>query len=239
LKIPDISTLLLYEDEDFFLLNKPAHLATLDERHQDKSASMLRLAREYDAGAQAGHRLDKETSGVLLFARNPAAYRHISMQFEHRQVGKIYHAVSTGLHQFEGILVNLPILPLKTGSVVIDRTEGKEAETLFRTLDVYKAHSLIECMPFTGRMHQIRIHLQCLKASIVMDSMYGGESIYLSQFKRRYKLAKDSEEQALIQRVALHARKLSFAGMNGEAIEVEAPYPKDMAALIRQLELNR
>ena len=239
MKKTDIRSLLIYEDEDFFLLNKPPHTATLDERHEDRGASMLRLAKEFHADAQVGHRLDKETSGVLLFARHPAAYRHIAMQFEHRQVGKIYHAVVGGIHHFEGVLVNLPILPLKVGVVKIDRAEGKEAETLFNTLEVYRAHSLIECMPFTGRMHQIRIHLQCLKAPIVMDALYGGPEIYLSDFKRKFKMAKDAEEQPLIQRVALHARSLNFENMKGERILVEAPYPKDMAALVRQLEQNR
>jgi 23S rRNA pseudouridine955/2504/2580 synthase len=231
--------LILFEDDDFFLLNKPPHTSTLDERHQDKSESMLRMAKEYHPDAQVGHRLDKETSGALLFAKNPVAYRHIAMQFEHRQVGKIYHAIVGGIHQFEGVLVNLPILPLKVGVVKIDRQEGKEAETLFNTLEVYRAHTLVECMPFTGRMHQIRIHLQCLKAPIVMDFLYGGPEIFLSQIKRKFKLAKDTEEQPLIQRVALHARSLIFEGVKGNRIQVEAPYPKDMAALIRQLEQNR
>jgi 23S rRNA pseudouridine955/2504/2580 synthase len=128
---------------------------------------------------------------------------------------------------------------LKTGSVKIDRAEGKEAETLFRTIEVFRGHTLIECMPLTGRMHQIRIHLQCLKAPIVMDFLYGGESVFLSQIKRKFKLAKNTEEQPLIQRVALHARRLAFEGMNGNSIETDAPYPKDMAALLRQLEINR
>lgn len=200
---------------------------------------MLRLARDYWPEAQAGHRLDRETSGVLIFAKHPEAYRHISMQFEHRQVTKIYHAVVTGIHEFQGILVNLPILPLKTGFVKIDKQEGKEAETVFNNLEIFKAHTLVECMPFTGRMHQIRIHLQCLKAPIVMDSLYGGEPIYLSQIKRKFKLAREAEEQPLISRFALHARALNFAMMNGERQMVEAPYPKDMEALLRQLEKNR
>lgn len=239
MKKTDIRSLILFEDEDYFLLNKPPFTSTLDERHQDKAESMLRMAKEYHADAQAGHRLDKETSGVLLFAKHPAAYRHIAMQFEHRQVGKIYHAVVGGIHHFEGILVNLPILPLKTGVVKIDRAEGKDAETLFNTIDVYKAHSLIQCMPFTGRMHQIRIHLQCLKAPIVMDHLYGGPDIFLSGFKRKFKIARDAEETTLIRRVALHARSLNFEGMQGSRIEVEAPYPRDMAVLIRQLDQNR
>ena len=214
-------------------------MSTLSERHDDKAENMLRLAKSYCSDAQAGHRLDKETSGVLIFAKHPEAYRHIAMQFEHRQVTKIYHAVVAGVHDFQGILVNLPILPLKIGVVKIDRAEGKEAETLFNSLEIYKAHTLVECIPFSGRMHQIRIHLQCLKAPIVMDALYGGPAIYLSEFKRKFKLAKDTEEQPLISRVALHARALNFALMNGERLTVEAPYPKDMEALIRQLEKNR
>ncbi len=214
-------------------------MATLDERHPDKGENMLRLAKEYWPDAQVGHRLDKETSGILIFAKHPAAYRHISMQFEHRQVTKIYHAVSAGIHNFQGILVSLPIFPMKTGSVKIDRIEGKEAETVFNTIDVFKAHTLIECLPITGRMHQIRIHLQCLKAPIVMDSLYGGEPIFLSDFKRRFKLAKEAEEQPLISRVALHARALNFGLMNGERHQVEAPYPKDMEALLNQLRKNK
>ncbi len=231
--------MLLFENEDFFLVNKPPFVSTLSERHDDKALNMLRLAREIWPDAQAGHRLDKETSGVLIFAKHPEAYRHISMQFEHRQVTKIYHAVSAGIHDFRGVLVNLPILPLKVGVVKIDRQAGKEAETVFNTLEIYKAHTLIECIPFTGRMHQIRIHLQCLKAPIVMDALYGGPPVYLSEIKRKFKLAKDAEEQPLIARVALHARALNFALMSGERQMVEAPYPKDMEALIRQLEKNR
>lgn len=238
MKKPTFPDLLLFENEDFFFINKPPHTATLDERHDDKGLSMLRQAKLYWPDAQVGHRLDKETSGVLVFAKHPEAYRHISMQFEHRQVTKIYHAVVGGIHDFQGVIVNLPILPLKTGTVKIDKADGKEAETVFNTLEVYRAHTLVECIPFTGRMHQIRIHLACLKAPIVMDEMYGGPPIYLSEIKRKFKLAKDAEEMPLISRVALHARALNIGLMNGERLHIEAPYPKDMEALIRQLEKN-
>lgn len=239
MKKTDFSDLILFENEDFFLINKHPHTATLDERHDDKGDSMLRQAKAYWPDAQVGHRLDKETSGVLIFAKHPAAYRHISMQFEHREVTKIYHAVVGGIHDFQGVLVNLPILPLKIGVVKIDKTEGKLSETVFNTLEIYKAHTLVECIPFTGRMHQIRIHLQCLKAPIVMDELYGGPKIFLSDIKRKFNIAKNTEEQALISRVALHARALNFSLMNGERQMVEAPYPKDMDALIKQLVKNK
>ncbi len=228
--------IILFENEDFLLVNKPPHLATLDERTADRGGSVLRLAKEYNPALQAAHRLDKETSGVLAFAKNPAAYRHLSMQFEHRQVTKRYHAVAGGIHDLDSISVYLPILPLKNGTAVkIDKLEGKIAETIFNTLKVYRGYTLIECMPITGRMHQIRIHLSCLKAPIVNDPQYGGEPIFLSSLKRKFNLKKDTEEQPLIQRVALHAHALSFRLMDGEPVRIEAPYPKDFEVLVKQL----
>jgi 23S rRNA pseudouridine955/2504/2580 synthase len=228
--------LIIFENEDFLLVNKPPHLATLDERTADRGGSVLRLAKEHNSELQAAHRLDKETSGVLAFAKNPAAYRHLAMQFENREVTKRYHAVVKGIHDLDGISVYLPILPLKNGTVVkIDRVNGKIAETIFNTLKVYRGYTLVECMPITGRMHQIRIHLSCLKAPIVNDPQYGGEPIFLSSLKRKFNLKKETDEQPLIQRVALHAHSLSFALMNGEPVKIEAPYPKDFEVLVKQL----
>ena len=227
---------ILFEDADFIVINKPSGISTLDERKDDLAPAILRLAKEYSSDAQVGHRLDKETSGALVIAKNPEAYRHISMQFEHRETAKRYHAVVEGMQDWDGFLVNLPILPLKDGKVVIDRVKGKHAETWFRTLKVFRGYTLVECMPITGRMHQIRIHLTCLKAPIVCDAMYGGPEIYLSDLKRNFHLKKDTEELPVMRRVALHAHSLSFKLMNGDPITVEAPYPKDFNVLVKTLE---
>ncbi len=230
--------IILFENEDYVLINKPPYLSSLDERTQDKQQSILRLAKEYSSDAQLCHRLDKETSGVLAIAKNPAAYRSLAMQFEAREVTKRYHAVTNGIHSFEGVSVYLPIAQLRDGTGVrIDREKGKLAETIFNTLKVYRRHTLVECMPITGRMHQIRVHLQCLKASIVSDPMYGGEEIYLSQLKsKNFNLKKGTEEAPLVSRVALHAYSLTFRLMNGEIITIEAPYPKDFNVVVKQLE---
>lgn len=234
LHFPD---LILFENDDYLVVNKPPHIATLDERNADNSASLLRSARQYTSDAQVAHRLDKETSGCLAIAKNPEAYRHLAMQFEHREVAKRYHAVVNGVHDFENISVYLPILALpRDGVVKIDRQKGKEAETIFNTLRAYRLHTLVECMPITGRMHQIRIHLTCLKAPIVQDETYGGKPAYLSELKRNFNLKKDTEELPLIKRVALHAHSLQFTGLDEQEIRVEAPYPKDFDALVKQLE---
>jgi 23S rRNA pseudouridine955/2504/2580 synthase len=230
--------IILFENEDYILVNKPPHISTLDERQVLTANSIIKAARSYNPDAQVCHRLDKETSGVLAIAKNPEAYRHMSIQFEDRLVKKVYHAVVGGTHNLDGINVYLPILPLKNGTVKIDKQEGKVAETNFFTQKIFKKHTLVECHPITGRMHQIRIHLSCLKAPIVHDETYGGKPVYLSEIKRNFNLKKDTEEQPLIQRVALHASSLTFSLLNGETVTVEAPMPKDMRALINQLETN-
>ncbi|CAH0996399.1 Ribosomal large subunit pseudouridine synthase C [Emticicia aquatica] len=230
--------IIIFENEDYILINKPPYLSSLDERTQDKHQSILRLAKEYSHDAQLCHRLDKETSGVLAIAKNPAAYRNLAMQFEAREVTKRYHAVVNGVHSFDGVSVYLPIAQLRDGTGVrIDREKGKIAETIFYTLKAYRHYSLVECLPITGRMHQIRVHLQCLKAPIVSDPMYGGNDIFLSQIKsKNFNLKNGTEEIPLIRRVALHAHSLTFRLLNEEVIKIEAPYPKDFSVVVKQLD---
>ncbi len=228
--------LILQETEDYLIINKPPHVSALEDRDKTQQ-TILGLARNYCETAQLCHRLDKETSGILAIAKNPTAYRHLALQFEKRKVAKIYHAVTWGIHDFKGVKVELPIRILNKGIVKIDKFDGKPAETIFNTLKAYKSTSLVECRPITGRMHQIRIHLACLKASILADVQYGGKLFYLSQLKKkRFNLKRGTEEQPLIKRVALHAQALVFEELNGKTIQVEAPYPKDIRALLRQLE---
>jgi 23S rRNA pseudouridine955/2504/2580 synthase len=233
----NFADLIVAENDDYILINKPPYVASLDERTTDRTQSILRMAKEYCPDAQLGHRLDKETSGMLAIAKHPEAYRHLAMQFEHREVTKRYHAVTNGVHDFDGVSVFLPISPIKDGTAVrIDREKGKVAETIFNTLQAYRTTTLVECLPITGRMHQIRVHLMCLKAPIVFDATYGGEPVYLSEVKRKFNLKQGTEELPLIQRVALHAYSLTFAQMNGEEQTFVAPYPKDFGVLVKQLE---
>ncbi|MCU0394220.1 MAG: RNA pseudouridine synthase [Thermoflexibacter sp.] len=231
--------LMIFENDNYLIINKPPHISTLDDRTPDaKGLSIIRMAKKVYPDAQIAHRLDKETSGALAIAKNPEAYRNLAIQFEKRQVEKIYHAITTGIHDFEGVMVDLPIQPLPIGIVKIDRSNGKDATTIFTTKEVFKQNTLIECMPLTGRMHQIRIHLTCLNAPIVSDIQYGGKMLYLSEIKRGFNLKKYTEEQPLISRVALHAYTLAFKDLNEEVISATALYPKDINALLNQLRNN-
>lgn len=232
----NFADIILFEDDDLVLVNKPPFLSTLEDRHE--KINLLGLARAYTSDAQVCHRLDKDTSGVLAIAKNPEAYRHISMQFEHREVNKTYHAVVDGVHNFQEQLVDLPILKQDDGIVKISKREGKPAQTYFTSLRSYRNHTLIACRPITGRMHQIRIHLSTLGASITGDELYGGKPLYLSSLKRGFNLKKGTEEQPLMKRMALHAFSLEFRDLAGNSQKIEAPYPKDYQVLVRQLEQN-
>src|SRR5258708_7305102 len=134
LRFPDI---ILFEDNDYILINKPPFVSTLEDRNEP--LNILGMAKQYVATAQVCHRLDKDTSGVLAIAKNPEAYRSLSMQFEGREVKKIYHAVVDGLHHFEHVLVDAPVLKQNDGTVKIAR-QGKTAQTYFTTLSVFKFH---------------------------------------------------------------------------------------------------
>lgn len=235
MKVPVFKDLIIFENDDIIVVNKPPFISSLDDRNGD-TINMLRLAKANYDDAQICHRLDRETSGALIFAKNPEAYRNVSMQFEHREVKKIYHAIADGQHRFENMEVDLPIGIGNKGVVRIDKAEGKPADTLFNTIELFKHYTLIECQPRTGRMHQIRIHLATQRASITGDGLYGGKPFYLSKIKRGYKLSKDQEELPILKRFALHAKQVSFKLMNGELVSIDAPYPKDFETGLKMLQ---
>jgi 23S rRNA pseudouridine955/2504/2580 synthase len=221
---------ILYEDNDYVVVNKPSFVPSVHERGKQTHVSVLELAREIYPEATLCHRLDRETSGALVIALNAEAYRNLSLQFEHRKVEKIYHAVVEGMFQFDDLLVDLPINSEHPGRVRIDRT-GKPSATFFKTLKVFKHFSLVECQPVTGRMHQIRVHLESQNAHILGDELYGGRVWHLSEIKRKHK----GEDGPLMKRFALHAAMIAFRKINGEIIGIEAPYLKDMEVLLKIL----
>ncbi|MCL7987526.1 RluA family pseudouridine synthase [Sphingobacterium sp. lm-10] len=234
-KFPKFEDLIIHEDENLIVINKPPFVSSLDQREGDE-INILRLAKRYHADAQVCHRLDKDTSGVLLIAKNPETYRAVSIEFERRRVRKVYHAIIEGTHTFEDLLVDLPILNQGNKNVSIDRANGKRAETFFKSIQYFNHYTLVECRPVTGRMHQIRIHLATQRASIVGDAMYKGKPVYLSQIKKRgFTMSKSQEEQPIMKRFALHSKSVAFS-IEGKDYVFEADYPKDFATLLKQLE---
>jgi 23S rRNA pseudouridine955/2504/2580 synthase len=233
-KIPPFKDMIVFENDDLIFINKPAYVSSLDERNTT-APSIVSMAKRYWEDAQLCHRLDKETSGILVIAKTPGAYRTMAMKFEAREVEKTYHALVGGVLHVDRKSIMLPLSVTRNAMAKVDMKEGKPSETIITTVKTWQHYSLLACQPVTGRLHQIRIHLASQNFPIVSDTQYGGKVPMLSKMKRNFKTGKFEEEQGLMKRVALHARTLSFE-YNGEQMAVSAPYPKDMDVLIRLLD---
>ena len=142
---------IIQETENWAAINKPPYVPSLPERGKFTAVSVQEWAKSQWPDAILCHRIDRETSGVLLIAKNPEAYRHFSMQFEHRKVTKIYHAVVNGQLHFQDLWIDLPIIAEQVGKIKIDRKNGKPAQTRFKSLQVFRHFTLMECEPKTGR----------------------------------------------------------------------------------------
>ncbi len=223
---------ILFEDEDLLVLNKPPYIPSLAERGKITAVPVFDRVKAYDPEGRLAHRLDRETSGLLMVARNSEAYRHLSILLEKRKMKKIYHAVVHGQLNFQELLVDLPINTDVLAKIHIDRKTGKKATTIFNTLENFRHFTLLECRPVTGRQHQIRVHLASQHAPVAADLMYGGHLSYLSEIKKKFS---GEIEKPLIPRFALHAHSVEFEDMHGKTRYFEAPYPKDMAVLLKQL----
>jgi 23S rRNA pseudouridine955/2504/2580 synthase len=224
-----------FEDDNYLVINKPPNISTLSDR--TGAVSVLELATNYFFGCQLCHRLDKETSGALLLSKHTDAYKHGNSQFADRSIEKIYHAVADGLHELKDLMIEKPLHISASGMVKVSKS-GKPSATIATTLKKYKQHSLVECKPVTGRMHQIRVHMASIGAPLVGDETYGGQQLFLSSIKRGYRPKPEIEERPIMARVALHAYSLRFVGLDSETHHIECPYPKDYQTVLKQLGKN-
>ncbi|MEM7039213.1 MAG: RluA family pseudouridine synthase [Bacteroidota bacterium] len=226
--------LILHEDERVVVVNKPAGIASLSDREDD--LHMLQLARKYNADLKLCHRLDKHTTGVLLFAKGAENYSFIAQRFEQREVIKHYLALVHGAHDFEEDIIDLPIEMSGKGRARINMEEGKDSATVVSTAEKFLDFTLLDCHPLTGRTHQIRIHLSSMGFPLVGDSLYGGKDIFLSEIKRNYKPNRKMEESPINEEFLLHARglRLQLPGDDEETTFI-APLPKKFEVALKIL----
>jgi 23S rRNA pseudouridine1911/1915/1917 synthase len=242
---------ILAETGDWVAVVKPAGLATIPGRGESDSV-LERLGRQLalpssgtaDPRVRVVHRLDKDTSGVLLFAKHSAAQRHFSHQFQNNTIHKEYVALVSGRPTSTEGEVDAPLArhPASPQRMAIVKHGGRPARTGWKVEETYRGLLLLRVFPKTGKTHQIRVHLASLGLPLAIDPLYnaprgGGPSpgLLLSSFKRGYRPAGGEAERPLIARLTLHAEKLRFIGLDGSAVELVAPLPKDFRAALNML----
>lgn len=234
MKLADI---IIAETNDWIVLNKPSGLLSIPDR-EGKDISLKKMLIEKYNNIFTVHRLDKGTSGMIVFAKNEEAHKHLSLQFEERQTEKIYCGLVLGSPTDKKGTIDAPIAehPAKKGLMTVHRN-GKESLTDYEVLEDFKLFSWILFRIHTGRTHQIRVHAKHIGHPVVCDELYGdGKPVLLSSLKHKFKLSKNElEERPLLHRLALHAKSLNFTNTNGELIKLEATLPKDLKALLQQL----
>ena len=236
---------ILHDNPHWVAVNKPAGLATIPGRAESTSlieelAQQLNLpwTGSVDPRLRIVHRLDKETTGVLLLAKDLPTQRHLSHQFQNNLIKKEYLALVHGRPAESDGLIDAPIAPDSRGSgrMTLHR-HGKPARTAWKLEETFRSHSLIRCFPQAGKTHQIRLHMRHLGCPLAIDPLYTPKSagLFLSSLKRHYRPSNKETERPLIDRLTLHAERLTFTDPQGLEISILAPLHKDFRAALNQL----
>ncbi len=226
---------IIYKDEHILIINKPAGLSVLPEGWEPDAPYLVKSLEEEYKKIWVVHRLDKFTSGVLVFALNAEAHRALNIQFEKHETEKVYRAITVGAPPWKERITKFP-LRVNVGHkhrTMVDNKKGVRAETKFKVLnwnssitdELYLADdaegmALVEARPMTGRTHQIRVHAYALGYPLLGDTLYS------------------SPETDIIARPALHAYSLSFNHpVSNERVSFTAPYPTDFKKALERLKL--
>jgi 23S rRNA pseudouridine1911/1915/1917 synthase len=234
---------ILHEDAEFVIVDKPSGLLSIPDRFgKNKNSLAEHLAEKYGEMLIV-HRLDRETSGIMVFARTADAHRHLCMQFEKHTADKFYLALVDGsVHEEEGE-IDRPIGPHPTipNKMMITARGGKASLTFYRVLERFRNFTLLEALIKTGRTHQVRVHLQSQGYPLAIDSVYGPRpELKGSEIKgQKYKLGKYvgiDEERPIMVRTSLHAHRLRLDHpVTGERMEWKTELPKDFQAVLSQM----
>jgi RluA family pseudouridine synthase len=209
---------ILFENHDIVAVNKPEGLAAIPERRPQGPSVLELLSARREEKLFIVHRLDKETSGVMIFARNAQAHRCLSEQFEARTARKVYQAVTHGVFVEDQGEVDVPLRQFGSGRVAVDAKCGKASVTEYAVIERFASHTLVEVRPRTGRRHQIRVHLYHIGHPIVGDGLYGDKTI-----------------QARYRRLMLHSHKLTLSLPSGTELTVQAPMPRSLRSVLNAI----
>lgn len=229
---------LIFSNDDLLAVNKPSGWLSIPDRHDPALPSIRKWLEGKGEQIFIVHRIDKDTSGLLLLARNEKAHKYYNSLFQNRSLEKHYFGLVTGAFSEEEGVYDQPIEehPVIPGKMRVGR-KGKAAITHYRVLERFRGYSWVAFQIETGRTHQIRVHLQNAGHALVCDPIYGSaDPVLLSSFKKKFNLSKkEEEERPLMSRLALHASRVALTDLQGNPLTVEAPLAKDLDAILKQL----
>lgn len=229
---------LIFSNDDLLAVNKPSGWLSIPDRHDPALPSIRKWLEGKGEQIFIVHRIDKDTSGLLLLARNEKAHKYYNSLFLNRSLEKHYFGLVTGAFSEEEGVYDQPIEehPVIPGKMRVGR-KGKAAITHYRVLERFRGYSWVAFQIETGRTHQIRVHLQNAGHALVCDPIYGSaDPVLLSSFKKKFNLSKkEEEERPLMSRLALHASRVALTDLQGNPLTVEAPLAKDLDATLKQL----
>ena len=227
----------IYDDKKILAVNKPAGIPSIPDRFDSTRISLNKILESQYGQLWTLHRLDIDTSGVIIFARDANTHKFLSEQFQNHSVDKNYHAIVQGSPEWQQTVLDYNLLvDGDRFHRTIVHPKGKPSQTIVTLVEQYKTHALVEARLLTGRTHQIRVHLAEAGYPVCVDPIYGSDTaIYLSKIKTGYK-GDIYEERPLIERTALHALQVGFVHPDSNSkIIINAPYPKDFKAVVYQL----
>jgi RluA family pseudouridine synthase len=211
---------ILYEDENLIAVNKPEGIAAIPENDKTVACLYNLLSEKYSKKIYIVHRLDKEVSGVMLFAFNGETHRELSLLFESRNVRKTYKALVIGKPEYEEGIINYPLRQFGSGRMGVDEKKGKPSETYYEVLNYYDVHTLVKLNPLTGRRHQLRVHMYSIGCPIAGDLKYGNREI-----QKKYP------------RLMLHAESISFE-YGGRTFKLRAEAPDSFSQVLENINDN-
>ena len=226
----------IYENEHFLVVDKAAGMLSIPDRYDLEKPNLIKLLQAKYDELFVVHRIDKETSGLVLFAKNSETHRLLSLLFENHTIEKRYVALTENCPVPESGIIDMPIAhsAYETGKMTIHK-KGKPSITYYKIVESFKRFCLFELAPKTGRTHQIRVHLAALSCPIICDPLYGlRKELFIKDIKYNAKNADFEHERPLLSRTALHASSLEF-NLYGQSYKIESPLPKDLRVVLNQL----
>ena len=226
---------IIHDDNNYVVVNKAPNFLTLQDRYMHDLKNLKGMLTDLYGSIFVVHRIDKGTSGIIVFAKNEEAHKHLNTQFENRLVEKSYLAIVNGtFKKTEGTIDSLIAKDEShRGRMRVVKTKGKTAVSHYEVLEQFQNFAAVNVRIETGRTHQVRVHMASIGHSLVGDPLYKGqESLSISDLKRR---VAGTVERPLIARPALHAASLKFKGIDEKVLEFTCDPPKDIRATLAQL----